>query len=241
MFRGVKTLVTAFGLSLAVVLSTGTALAQKQRPMEFGDMLRLKRVGSPTLSPDGKWLAFSVSAIDRKSQSSNSDIWIMPAAGGPARQLTMFEKADSEPCWSPDSQSIAFVSTRGGSSQIWMLSLQGGEPRKVTDFFTDVSGLIWSPDGKSMAFTAEIYPDCPLNDAECNKKKYEEAEENKVKAKTATQLLYRHWTSWKEGRRSHIFVVSADSGQVKDVTPGDFDSPPFSIGGADYAFSGVFS
>lgn len=237
MFRGVKTLVTAFGLSLAVVLSTGTALAQKQRPMEFGDMLRLKRVSSPTLSPDGKWLAFSVSAIDRKSQSSNSDIWIMPAAGGRARQLTMFEKADSEPCWSPDSQSIAFVSTRGGSSQIWMLSLQGGEPHKVTDFFTDVSGLIWSPDGKSMAFTAEIYPDCPLNDAECNKKKYEEAEESKVKAKTATQLLYRHWTSWKEGRRSHIFVVSADSGQVKDVTPGDFDSPPFSIGGADYAFS----
>jgi hypothetical protein len=100
MFRGVKTLVTAFGLSLAVVLSTGTALAQKQRPMEFGDMLRLKRVGSPTLSPDGKWLAFSVSAIDRKSQSSNSDIWMASTVCAGHWSLPV-----RKPSWSASGQS----------------------------------------------------------------------------------------------------------------------------------------
>ncbi|MBX7220804.1 MAG: S9 family peptidase [Blastocatellia bacterium] len=209
--------------------------AQNTHPMTFDDMMKIKRVGSPKLSPDGKWIAYTVATVNKAANRSNADIWMMPAGGGEARQLTNYEKSDTDPCWSPDSKSLAFVSNRDGVSQVWLLSLKGGEPRKVTNFYTDIGGLIWSPDGAYMAFTADIYPECPTDD--CNAAKLEAADKSKVKAKTADRLLFRHWTSFKEGKRSHIFVVPASGGPAKDVTPGDFDAPPFNLGGTYYNFS----
>ncbi len=223
--------------AMAFTLTVGWQATQAQtpRPMVFDDMLRVKRIGGAVVSPDGKHVAYTQGVVDKTANRVKYDIWVVPAQGGEPRQLTNGERSSSDPCWSPDGKSIAFVSNRDGVAQAWIVGVEGGEPRKLTNFYTDISGLIWSPDGKWMAFTADVYPECP--DDECNRRKLAEAEASKVKAKTAERLLYRHWTSFKEGRRSHIFVVPASGGAARDLTPGDHDAPPFSLGGSDYAFS----
>src|SRR5207302_8803390 len=92
------------------------------------------------------------------------------------------------------------------------------------------------PDGKNILFVSNVYPEC--TDETCNKQKVDDAAKSKVKALVFTRLLFRHWNAYKEGKRSHIFVMSAEGGAARDLTPGDYDSPVFSLGGQDlYAFS----
>src|SRR5206468_881629 len=94
---------------------------------------------------------------------------------------------------------------------------------KLTAIATEASGELWSPDGKNILFASDVYPEC--SDEACNAKKLQEVQDSKVKALIFTRLLYRHWNAYKEGKRSHMFVVEADGGTARDLTPGDFDSP----------------
>ncbi|MBI4472855.1 MAG: S9 family peptidase, partial [Acidobacteria bacterium] len=216
-------------------LTAGRAQSNRH-PITFDDLIGFGRVADPQPSPDGQWIAYSVTRYDKAKNAGNSDIWIIPTAGGEARQLTQSEKRDNNPRWSPDGKNIAFISSRDGLPQIWVIDLSGGEARKLTTISTGAAGVVWSPDGKLLAFTSEVFPDC--KDDECNRKRTEAAETSKVKAKIIDRLLYRHWDSWKDGRRTHVFVVSAEGGIPLDVTPGDYDAPPFSLGGpTDYDFS----
>jgi dipeptidyl aminopeptidase/acylaminoacyl peptidase len=210
--------------------------AQGARPITFDDLMGIKRLGDPQVSPDGRWIAYVVTVYDKAKNSSNSDLWILPVTGGEPRQLTASEKSDNTPRWSPDGRRLAFISTRDGSAQVWLINVDGGEARKVTKLSTEASGVLWSPDGKYLLFTSDVYPDC--SDDECNKKRSEEREKSKVNAKIFDRLLFRHWKTWKDGKRSHLFVVPVDGGTARDVTPGDYDTPPFSLGGpTDYAIS----
>jgi Tol biopolymer transport system component len=90
-----------------------------------------------------------------------------------------------------------------------------------------VDEFAWSPDGKYVAFTSRVYPDCP--DQEGNRKRDEELEQSKVKARVYTDLLYRHWDTWWDHKRSHLFVLNVATGELKDVTPGDYDVPPIAL------------
>jgi dipeptidyl aminopeptidase/acylaminoacyl peptidase len=217
--------------------------AAEKRPLSFDDLMKVQRVADPQISPDGKWIAYTVTVVDKDKNTRNSDIWIMPATGGEARQLTHSPKSDERPRWSPDSKELAFVSTRDGSSQIYILALKGGDPRKVTNIATGAGGILFSPDGKNLVFTSEAYPECDSSDPQkaldCNAAMKKTAEESKVKAHIATRLLFRHWTEWKDGKRSHLFIVPLNASQLpRDITPGDYDVPPFSLGNPDdYAFS----
>jgi len=205
------------------------AVAQDRHPIAFDDLMAMGRVGDPQISPDGQWVAYTVTRYDKAKNAGDSDIWLVPMAGGPARQLTRSEKRDNSARWSPDGKKIAFISNRDGTPQIWILDILGGEARKLTSLSTGADGVLWSPKGDLLAFTSDVYPDCP--DDACNKKRDEEAAASKVKAKIFDRLLYRHWNAWKDGKRTHIFVVPASGGQPKDATPGDYDAPPFSLGG----------
>ncbi len=219
------------------------ANASGKKPLTFDDLMRVQRIADPQISPDGKWIAYTVTVVDKEKNSRNTDIWIVPAGGGNPRQMTNAPGSDARPRWSPDSRQIAFVSTRDGSSQIYLLPLDGRKPKKVTQIETEADGVLFSPDGKNLLFTSEVYPECDSADAKkaiaCNAAKKRAAADSKVKAHTATRLLFRHWNSWKDGKRSHLFVVPADGSRLpRDITPGDYDAPPFSLGGPDnYAFS----
>ena len=212
----------------------------------FGDMIKLHRIAEPQVSPDGKWVAYTVSTPDMDANRGISNIWVVSTAGGAAMQLTQ-SGYDSSPVWSPDGKTLAFLSSRSGESQVYLLWMVGGEAHALTKLSTGADMVKWSPDGKTIAFTSSVYPDCVSrsaaalnNDDDCNKKRDEEKEKNKVKAHVAEHLLYRHWTHWNEGKRSHLFVIPADgSAAPRDLTTGaEYDVPPDERGRpADINFS----
>ncbi len=230
---------TAISVSLLLLLTFFSQALQgsaETKSITFDDFIRIKRVSDPQVSPNGDLIAFVVTEMDKEKNTSNSDIWIVPVSGGKPWQLASSPKADFSPRWSPDGEEIAFISTRSGDPQIWMITLSGGEAWQVSHLSTGASGVVWSPTGKHLAFISSVYPDCP--DDDCNKQRSEEKEKSAVKAKIFHQLLFRHWNSWQDGLRSHLFVIPAKGGQAVDVTPGDYDTPPISLGsGHDYAFS----
>jgi dipeptidyl aminopeptidase/acylaminoacyl peptidase len=220
-------------LASALVLACAfeiTAQEAAKHPITFDDMIKMHRVAEAQISPDGKWVAYTVATPDMEANRNASNIWMVSTAGGAPTQLTQ-SGHDSSPVWSPDSKTIAFLSSRSGESQVYLLSLEGGEAQRLTKLSTGADLVKWSPDGKTIAFTSSVYPDC--KDDDCSKKRDEEKERNKVKAHVAEHLLYRHWTHWNEGKRAHLFVISADgSDGPRDLTPGaDYDVPPDERGG----------
>ena len=220
---------------LALVAAAGL-FAQKQ-PFDTQALLELARIGDPQVSPDGRLVAYTAQSIDVPNNKRITQIYVTPVAGGAARQITLAGQDNERPRWSPESRRIAFVSDRGGSSQIWLMDADGANPRQVTNLSTEAGGLLFSPDGKNLVFTSDVFPDCGADDA-CNKRQLDALNNSKVKARIYTGLLYRHWNVWRGPRRSHLLLVALSGGAPKDLTPGDRDVPPFSLGGGDdYAIS----
>src|SRR5260221_7474469 len=227
------------GLAVLGTVALSAALSGQgaKRAITFDDMIKLHRVSAPQISADGKWAAFAVSTPDMEANRNASNVWMVSAAGGEAMQGTQ-SGHDSSPAWSPGGKTLAFLSSRDGNSQVYLLSMEGGEAKKLTALSTGADLFQWAPDGKSIAFTSAVYLDC--KDDACNSKRDEEKEKSKVKAHIYDHLLFRHWTHWSEGKRSHLFVMPADgSASVRDLTPGaDYDIPPDERGEVnDFAFS----
>jgi dipeptidyl aminopeptidase/acylaminoacyl peptidase len=261
-------------LSILLFVSAVPAFTQAKHPFTFEDMMKLKRVGEPQPSPDRKWVIFSVVDVDLAANTKTPHIWVVPSATQGPSTPTKDSKANSSspvgmtgereliadqdgdrPRWAPDGKHFAFLSTKEGGSQVWIADFDGAAGKvtaahKLTTIETEASGELWSPDGNKILFTSDVYPECdggPAAESNCNAKKLKDAEQSKVRAQIFTQLLYRHWNSYKEGKRTHIFVTDAcvgtaapgcPAGATRDLTPGDYDAPVFSLGGQDnYAFS----
>src|SRR5437762_147225 len=249
----------------AIFLALATlALAQSPKhPFTFEDMMALKRVGAPVPSPDGKWVVFDCEDVDLAANTKISHLWIVAASGGESRRLNPTPIHEERPRFSPDGKRLIWTSKATDPTQIWMCDFDPqagqllGKPHQVTSISTGADGAIWSPDGKNIVFVSAVYPDC--KDEACNKQRDEELKKSKVKAKIFSRLFYRHWNAFTEFKRSHLFVIPAEavvaavvptaepnvqalgtsaSTTPRDLTPGDHDVPPFSLGGQDmYAIS----
>src|SRR5213595_3745506 len=232
------------------VLLAGSMFAQtasQKHPFRFEEMMKLKRVGAPVPSPDGKWVVFDCVDVDLAANTKISHLWIVPASGGESRRLNPTPNNEERPRFSPDGKRLIWTSKATDPKQIWMCDFDPeagqliGKPYQVTSISNGADGAIWSPDGKNIVFVSAVYPDC--RDDACNKQRDEELKKSKVKAKIFSRLFYRHWNAFTEFKRSHLFVVSAgaDASQpnnARDLTPGDHDVPPFHLGGQDmYAIS----
>lgn len=220
---------------LALLGLVCVGLWAQKTPFDVHAMLKLKRISEPRISPDGKMIAFTVTTIDVEQNAKPRQIWVVPVDGGEPRVITR-EGNNERPRWSPDSKRIAFLSSRGGTPQVWLMDADGANATQVTTLANGTSGVLFAGDGKNLVFSSEVYPDCA--DEACNKAKLEAEKNSKVKARIYTGLLYRHWNEWRGARRRHLFAVPVEGGTPKDLTPGKFDVPPFSLGGGDdYAVS----
>ena len=218
--------------TFVLILAFAAGAYAKENRFTVEDLLKVRRVSDPQVSPDGRQIAFVIGEVKLDDNRVVNQIYLVPVGGGAAKQLTSGSSSASSPRWSSDGKKIAF--TTGG--QIWVMDSDGDDKKQITRISTGAGGPVWSPDTSWIAFTSEVHPDC--NDDECNKNKDEAAEKSKVKAHITERLLFRHWNEWRDVKRSHVFVVSAKGGNARDLTPGDFDSPPYAASSSvDFSFS----
>src|SRR5215831_2795469 len=223
-------------LAVLLLVPAASSYAQK-RPISIEDLYRVKAVLDIHSSPDGKSLIYVLGTNDLPRARHVSHIWMMDSDGSNPRQMTQGEKSENSPLFSPDGKWISFVSDRDGNANLYLMPVGGGEARRLTNVSTGVSDPVWSPDGKWIAFSTDVYPECGGDD-NCNKRIGETWDKGPLKGHMADHLLYRHWTAWKDGTRTHIFVASTATGETRDITPGDYDSPTFQLGGpVQYDFS----
>ncbi len=211
--------------------------------MTFADMMAMKRLGATAVSPDGKWLAYGVGTVNMAENKVTTELWLQAIGVGEPAKIAVAQAGDSGLEFSADGRAVLFLSGREGGEQVWLADFDPAtgatsNARKLTAMATGADNAKWSPDGRFVVFTSAVYPDCPAltladdkagND--CNAERDKAAADSKVKAQIFTALLYRHWNHFTGPKRSHIFLVSVESGAVRDLTPNDaHDVPPFSLG-----------
>ena len=207
--------------------------AQEKHPLTYDDFAAVRAVADPQISPDGRSVLYSVRTTDVAANRRFGKTYLVPSTGGTGRVFPIDDVGASEARWSPDGRRVAYIAV----GQLWVSDADGGNRLQLTKLTGGATGPVWSPTGSSIAFTSSVYPDCASE--ACNASRDSAAAANPVKAHIADQLMYRHWTAWDNGTRSHLFVISADGSGLRDLTAGArYDVPPGPFGGSEgYAFS----
>jgi len=206
------------------------------RPFDVRDLIAFDRLSDPGVSPDGRQLVFTVSALDLAANKRRSDLWAVGTDGSGLRPLTLHADNDTSGTWSPDGKTVYFLSTRSGSSQVWKLPLEGGEAQQLTTLPLDVGSFVLSPDGKWLALSMDVFPGATPEET---RKRLDDTAAGKATGRIHDRLFFRHWDSWADGRRSHIFVMPASGGTPLDVMKDmDADAPSKPFGGSsEYTFT----
>ncbi|MEO8217621.1 MAG: S9 family peptidase [Acidobacteriota bacterium] len=218
--------------AILFALSLSAAPAKGTHPFSVMDMLAMKRLSDPQLSPDGKWVAFVVRTTDLAANKGVRDVWLVGSDGSGLRQLTTDPANDDTPRWSTDG-SLYFLSARGGSSQVWKKSLTDGKELQVTRLPLDVANLMVSPDGSKLVFSLDVFPDGKtLSDTTT---RLEKIAKQQSTGRIFDTIFIRHWDTWSDGRRTHLFVLpSSGAGEPVDLMAGfDADTPSKPFGGTE--------
>ena len=220
---------------LALVLLAGLpALApaqapDKTHPLTVHDMLAMDRISDAKVSPDGKWVVYNVRETDLAANRGRTDLWLVGTDGQGLRRLTNHPAADFNGRWSPCGKWVIFLSTRSGSSQVWRIKVDGGEAEQVTRLPLDVGALAVGTG--TLAVTMEVFPGTT---PEATAAKLEAVEKSPATGRLYEKLFVRHWDTWGDGRRSHVFVLAAHGGEAKDLMPAmDADTPSKPFGGPE--------
>ena len=235
-------LLATFGSSL--ILGSSVLAA----PFTARDLNTLARVSDPQVSPDGRYLVYTLRETDLDANRGRNDLWLLDLAAEKnalstptPRRLTQHPGSDSSPRWAADGSGIFFLSSRSGSSQVWHISLAGGEAQQVTDLPLDVGSLEVSPKGDRLAISMEVFPDCA--DLKCTTERQTALSKKKASGRTYDELFVRHWDTWNDGTLSTLYTVTIDKGlktgepvNVSGKVHGHVPSKPFG-GDEDYAFS----
>jgi len=223
---------------LAVNAAGAPGHAQETHPFDVQDLWEMDRISDPQVSPDGAWVVFGLSSLDREGNRRHSDLWVVGVDGSGLRRLTTHPASEFNARWAPDGSAVFFLSTRSGSSQVWRIAMAGGEAQQATHLPLDVGSMALSPDGSHLAVNMEVFPDCP--ELACTVDRLEATESQISSGVLYDRLFIRHWDTWEDGRRSHLFVlpVKGEGGPVDIMAGMDGDSPSVPFGGPEeYTFT----
>lgn len=216
----------------ALIVTTARLDAADSHPFSVHDMVAMDRLSDPQGSPDGRRIVFVRRVTDLDANKGRTDLWIVDSDGTNLRQLTSHPDADSSPRWSADGRTIYFLSTRSGSSQIWKIDPDGGEAAQVSRQPLDVDNLVLSRRGTHVAFTMDVFVDAKSPDE--TKSRLDEIAKSKSSGRIYDRLFVRHWDAWKDGRRTHLFVMPLEGGAAVDVIAGlDMDATMKPFGGPE--------
>jgi Tol biopolymer transport system component len=239
MKRVMKGSVALFMASVATVafVTLGTTPAAAQtRTMEIEDQYRIKRVGGAQVSPDGEWVAYTVSTTNLEKDQSKSQIWMVSTQGGDPIPLTMSSESAGGPKWSPDGKYLSFTATRGedAESQVWVLDRRGGEAQPLTEVEQGVGGFEWSPDGSKLLLT--------IRDPDSTGATEEGGQQSRVRdpwviTRLQTKRDGRGYLT--DTRKTHLYVFDVQTKKLTQITSGRWDegSPSWSPDGSKIAFS----
>lgn len=223
-----------FAALKVAMLGLAATAALASAPFTADDLVSLHRVSDPQVSPDGRYVAYVMRETDLEANRGRTDLWLidLDARDATPRQLTHDAASDTQPRWAPDGSALYFLSTRSGSAQIWRLALGGGEPLAVTDLPVDVGGFRIAPTGNHVVFSMAVKS--PVQAAKGT---------SLASGQVYDKLFMRHWDTWSDGSRSHLFAAKLDaSGRIgtpvdlsRDLD-GDVPSKPFG-GDEEYAIS----
>jgi dipeptidyl aminopeptidase/acylaminoacyl peptidase len=229
-------------IALASVCTAAAAAETERHPFSVEDLVRLKRVAEPALSPDGKTVVFTVRETDIAANRGRQDLWSLDLAtkGAQPRRLTTDPENDNSPDWSRDGRYVYFISSRNGSAQVWRLAAAGGEAEQVTSLPLDVGSFRLAPDGTRLLVSMDVFADC--GDLACTSSRLKEVADSKATGKVYDRTFVRHWDTWSDGRISQLFVLRVDNGRAvepRSLTAAlDADVPSKPFGDAsEYTFS----
>ncbi len=230
-----KTLLTSMLLGALAISANTVALAAK--PFTAQDLVTLKRISDPRISPDGKSVLYALRETNMAANKGETALWLMDIDGKNARRITSVGANTGR--FSADGKAVYFLSSRSGSSQLWRLPLSGGEAQQASNLSLDVGSYALAPDGKSVALSLAIFAECAA-DLACSKARMDKTAARKTTGTLHDSLFIRHWDSWKDGTRNQLFVADLNESSFTNVRlisqgiDGDVPSKPF---GDDSEFS----
>jgi len=227
--------------SSALTPTDSSAASKPSKPqlVTVDDYFRLGEVEDPRISPDGRWIAYTVTTQDLEADESSSRIWMVPAAGGDPIRLSAEGEDTSSPRWSSDGKYLGFLSSRNeGKTQVWTLYREGGEAVKRTDTAQGVESFEWSPDGKKLLLVMRD-PKPEELEAKQAEEKGETFEEKTPPPWVVTRQQFKmDYVGYLDSRRTHLYVFDLATEVIKQITSGDFDDsePAWSADGTRIAF-----